>query len=494
GLIPVLSDVLGSVSMSALLVPNKYSLFAGIGGLTASASLKIVDSLLKPKFNMSKNEDRENFISLVCSFYEIKTEVEERKFLHIATSKDKQNYLTAHDFAISIDSKIKKLQIEKEAILKELQTLEEDFLLTNLGQEKILFTHNAHKFESFLSSHGDETSWTFRSQLPDVLIEISGLLQNIEFDENRYQSFTDIGADKNKFLDSASLLSDVQVRLYDDQQLAQIFLQPLLRIDEILQAELSRYDEQLQARIVEDELSFAELKTDIEKIFDEKIELLTQSFSKINDYIKKIKVKIDKKNFVADDQGTHIDHLIVKFIKSIEGQFFGHLGWQFYEYLRNGAARELKDFYKYYAKFANKYGLRSNRSIVDEAQRRVACATASDIIVRINNSRSLVNMGADYVFSNRDFFHENVSKIDVHFKVIPTGASIQRQFLTQARSLIKAQEFVASGEKLNFPRVLNNKNVFRHPLLGDLMVGQLLADNQLEKLYEFKSINQCDRW
>lgn len=491
GLIPVLSDIIGSASVSALFIPNKYSLVAGTAGIAASASLKIIDGLLRPKFNMDNNDDRESFIRLVCIFYEVRAQIEHQKFLHSATVRDEAHYQTARAFSMSIDSKLGILEARKKQALNSLDEIKEAYVATKLSPEKIKFLKELPQLKFKLSSKDTSSSWRFRSQLPSLLQEIAHHLETLNLENSHYALFADIESDKNILSQSIdSLLTPLFIQ-QSDEEISTYFMKPLLRFEEIVLADRTRHEEDFDRTIIFDNLNGSDIKAAILTAFDSKIEHLKVANNKINNYLLNIKKILDKQDFVDNDQGTHIDHLIIRFIKDIESQLYGHVGWRFHEYMRNNAAKELRKFFTYYIKF-NHHFLNPITIIERESLRRTACATASDIILTINNAKSLVNMGTDYIFTNRDFFHNNIPLIDVHLKLIPTGWSIQRQFLLQAHALIKAQEYLKTTRNPDFPKILRHRNILSVPNIGDLILGQIYADNMLDRLYEFKTLNHCD--
>lgn len=491
GLIPVVSDVIGSASITALFIPNKYSLVAGTAGIAASASLKIIDSLLRPKFNMDKNDDRESFISIVCTFYELRAQIDSQKFMHIATDRDASHYQTALAFSTSIDSKLTILEAQKNLALQSLDEIRKLYVATHLSAEQKEFWEQLPQFKSRLASKDTASTVGFRLKLPLVLNRITQHLKDLNLENSDYVLYTNIEEDKKIFTDVFDPSRISQFNNQTDEQISEYFMKPLLRFEEIIKTEIMALEEDFEGYVIYEDFSFSALKMDIARVFDTKIDQLKESNNKINNYLNNIKKILDKKNFVDNDQGTHIDHLIIRFIKNIESELYGHVGWRFHEYMRNNAAEELREFFSHYKRF-NRHFL-GRAPIESESLRRTACATASDIILTINNSRSLVNMGADFIFSNRDFFHNNIPLIDLHWKFIPTGWSIESQFLVQAHSLIRAQASIKNNINYEFPRIISDKYTFSTPSLGDLMMGQIYADNRLEKLYYFKQINQCDR-
>lgn len=77
GFLPVLSDVIMSVSQLGLLIPSGTGAAVAAGGYVAGSGIKIINELVKKKFNFSKPEERRAFIQLNCAFFDNRRVMEE---------------------------------------------------------------------------------------------------------------------------------------------------------------------------------------------------------------------------------------------------------------------------------------------------------------------------------------------------------------------------------------------------------------------------------
>jgi hypothetical protein len=77
GLLPVLSDVVMSVSQLGLLIPSTQGATVAAGGYVIGSGIKIINELLKKKFNFEKPEERRAFIQLNCAFFDNRRMMEE---------------------------------------------------------------------------------------------------------------------------------------------------------------------------------------------------------------------------------------------------------------------------------------------------------------------------------------------------------------------------------------------------------------------------------
>lgn len=92
GMLPVLSDVIMSVSQLGLLVPSGTGLMVSAGGYVAGSALKIINELIKDKFNFNRPEDRKTFMQLNCSFFDARKSMEEAGIFDLATDEYRKEY------------------------------------------------------------------------------------------------------------------------------------------------------------------------------------------------------------------------------------------------------------------------------------------------------------------------------------------------------------------------------------------------------------------
>jgi hypothetical protein len=85
GVLPVLADVIMSVSQLGLLVPSVQGMLIASGGYVAGTGLKIISELFKKKFNFNRPEERKAFLQLNCAFFDNRRIMEESGIFHPET-------------------------------------------------------------------------------------------------------------------------------------------------------------------------------------------------------------------------------------------------------------------------------------------------------------------------------------------------------------------------------------------------------------------------
>ncbi len=503
GLIPVIAEILGSASVASLYVPNQHAYLGGLAGLGVTSLLKIIASLLQPNFDMNVTRDRENFIRLACSFHDVRSDLERSNFLRIPSDRDVVHQMLVESYLEVIDSILHWLKETKRDSLAMVALYRDEFAIQEIGLEKVNFYRDLPELKKALAADDTEgapaRSLDHHEKLKATLSRVVTHLYNVKFDNvdvNEYCSYCDLSADISLLLNYNKIFKDPSTRKKSDKELSAMFVTALENIEAILAQKIRTTTQAFHAQKLGDGTTYGALVEDINDVFDSHVTTLTsatETLTEKNDVLLKI---IARHNFTAEDEGTHVNHTIIEEVKTIESTLFGRDGWRFFRYVRDAATKELSAFHTNYYAFYNKYLPKVApyvARITDENQRLVACATASHIMLSIYNSRSLVNMGTDFIFTNRDFFHEDVPEIDLRFYFVPTGTSTELKLLAEAESVVKTKALLANNKLTYFPPTVNLASTFNKPSIGDLMMAQTYADRRVLRLQRFQEINQCNR-
>lgn len=74
--------------------------------------------IIKQRFDFEKPTDRQAFIKLNCSFYEIRRELDTQGALDMENSTTREDFRDAKSIADEITSELKKLENEKAILIK----------------------------------------------------------------------------------------------------------------------------------------------------------------------------------------------------------------------------------------------------------------------------------------------------------------------------------------------------------------------------------------
>lgn len=94
GALPVVADVVMSLSQLGLIIPSATGTMVAAGGYLVGSGLKIVNELVKKKFNWNKPEERRAFLQLNCAFFDTRKAMDEMGLFNPETKtyKDRMTF------------------------------------------------------------------------------------------------------------------------------------------------------------------------------------------------------------------------------------------------------------------------------------------------------------------------------------------------------------------------------------------------------------------
>jgi hypothetical protein len=185
GALPVISDIVMSLSQLGLLIPSTSGATVAAGGYLAGSGMKIINELVKKKFNWNRPEDRRAFIQLNCAFFDNRRVMEEIGLFNPQTNSFKDQLL--------FDLKKEKLQLIK---IQKFHEQELKKLELTLGAElSSIPTSKEQGLNPILKQKLDELSiqlatkpadysskWRQVSQLALLLPDLRTMLSNLKID------------------------------------------------------------------------------------------------------------------------------------------------------------------------------------------------------------------------------------------------------------------------------------------------------------------------
>lgn len=185
GALPVVADVVMSLSQLGLLIPSVTGTFVAAGGYMVGSGLKIVNELVKKKFNWNKPEERRAFLQLNCAFFDNRRIMEEMGLFNPETKQFRDK--------LTFGLKKERLQLVK---------LQKDYETNNLQNEKLLDKElmsipgiNSAGYSPLLTRKLDELSanlasrpsdyaakWKQVSILATLTPQIRSLLQDVKLE------------------------------------------------------------------------------------------------------------------------------------------------------------------------------------------------------------------------------------------------------------------------------------------------------------------------
>lgn len=403
------ANVILDSTQIGILTGNPLGLAIAGGGFLAASTLKLIDQLLKQKFDFEKSTDRQSFIKLNCSFYEIRRDLEISGVLDLENSNTKDDYRDAKDLVQKITAEIQDKDKKIIEFQKENSTYDQDVIKATYGDitsiKKSLTDLNAVLKEG-IKEVGDLPSETQK------LLMISRLSQKYE--------------EIKKVLDLVEKLKISSMPMLDT-----LFLQEMKKFD-YLNFETFEKTMELNAKDFND-LHRAKLMFHISRLSDDiatkEKTLLAQNQNSKNSAIlvlekekedlrnklteiKKVEMRlgnlINPKQYTGLDDGSENLISIVDHHQKISSLLYGEWGYKFLKYATEKSAEGANDFNSRYKLFNKKYGndILSKKPI--NLTTNYLCQDAQKLRLIYRHAQGLTQQGYDFVATNRDIFYSDL--------------------------------------------------------------------------------------
>ena len=107
------ADLIYNSTQLGLLSSNPIGLVVAGGGFLISSALRLIDMIIKQRFDFEKPTDRQTFVKLNCSFYEIRRELDTQGARDMENSTTRDDYRDAKGIADELTLELKRLETIK---------------------------------------------------------------------------------------------------------------------------------------------------------------------------------------------------------------------------------------------------------------------------------------------------------------------------------------------------------------------------------------------
>lgn len=393
------STQLGAISGS------KTGLIVAGSGFLISSALRLIDLMIKQRFDFEKPVDRQSFVKLNCSFYEIRRELDVQGAFDIENNSSREDYRDVKAIVEEMTAELKKIDEEKVNIGKTHIEIDRITFVTNVGDvtelKKILT-----KVQRYLQS-GITTS-----EIPSEtqkLMMISQLAQDYDALVSQMQQYKtlkissipmldDLFINELKKFDSLNPVTfkktmNISAKDFNENYRAKILFH-IMRID----SDLSKKGQTLSEKS-------NKVKSDLSTNLDKKKE----EYSKKLIELKKIEAKLGNivapKEYSGLDDGSENMVTILDNHKNISSQLYGEWGEKFLKYTTHKSLDEAKDFRGRLGMFNTKYAdiIKGNKKPIG-----YMCQDAQKLRLLFKHADSLVQEGFDFVATNKDIIYSDV--------------------------------------------------------------------------------------
>jgi hypothetical protein len=483
------STQLGAISGS------KMGLIVAGSGFLISSALRLIDLLIKKKFDFDKPVDRQSFVKLNCSFYEIRRDLDAQGAFDVENNSNREDYRDVKAIIEELTAELKKLDEDKANIAKANVEIDRATFETNIGDVSEL-QKLMSKMLKYLQPGITISDLPSETQ---KLLMISQIAQDYDSIVNQVKLYKNLRISSIPMLDDLFInelkkfdsldpvaftaTMEISAKDFNDKYRA-IILFHILRID----ADLAKKGMSLS-----------------EKSNKAKLEHVTGVDKRKLDYtaklleLKKIENKLGNivapKEYSGLDDGSENMVSILDNHKTISSQLYGEWGEKFLKYSTYKSMDETKEFNNRLSLFNAKYTEVIKGSKVPL---NYFCQDAQKIRLLYRHADSLIQEGFDFLATNKDIIYSDVKN---HYngtinedddKVGANGPieKVQRHYKSAVLAVRKIKgETISEDDRSKYL----DKNGFGNYYIGRSMLEVSQAKARTKTIQELFEKNNCQK-
>lgn len=400
------ADLIYDSTQLGLLAGTATGLAVAGGGFIISSALKLIDLIFKQRFDFEKNKDRQTFIKLNCSFYDIRKDLEAQGGLDVENSTNREDLRDAKAHIEKLNQALKLAEKEKADQKKILDEMDQQ-MLANLVGDVLTFKKSLLKMKSVLSVALAETG-----EMPaetQKLLMISSIAQDFETLNTQLNHYRTLKVSTIPMLDDLFSVELKKFDPFDTTTFHQTMAQTAQEFNGGNRARLLFH----VTRILNDIAAKEELastqnkeakKQKVEEL-QKKIDLYSSKLAELKKIEERLGRIVSPRDYSATDDGSENMVALLENYKNIAGQIYGEWGEKFLRYATLKSYEETKTFADKMDRFNKKYGEQLKAFKVDSAPSTYVCQDIQRIRYSFKYADSLVQEGYDFIVTNKDLFH-----------------------------------------------------------------------------------------
>jgi hypothetical protein len=470
------ADLIYNSTQLGVLSGNAAGLIVAGGGFLISSALRLIDMIIKQRFDFEKPADRQTFVKLNCSFYEIRRELDTQGALDMENSSTREDYRDAKALADELTLELKKLETDKVNIAKINAEIDRKTFAENVGDlsefKKIL-----EKIQKYLGP---------------------GLNQSL-----------DVPTETQKLLMISQLAQDydllvAQTRVYKELKISSIpmlddlFIQEMKKFDSMdvsgftdaMMISAKDFNENHRAKIlfhiirIENDITSKEGKV-FGKGDKQKVAVASEISKKKDEYLaralelRKVETRlgnlISPKEYSGLDDGSENLVTIIDNHNKISSQLYGEWGDKFLKYTTETSFEEVTIFNRRLTSFNEKYSSIIKNGKLDKIKTSYFCQDSQRLRLMFKHADSIVQEGYDFIATNKDLIYSDV-------KNYYNGTLNEEENLTSGGSVEKVQRHYKSVlfalKKIKGDKVAleDEKRYLGKTLFGNYFIGRSMIE------------------
>ena len=400
------ADLIYDSTQLGLLAGNTTGLIVAGGGFIISSAIKLIDLIFKQRFDFVKNSDRQTFIKLNCSFYDIRKELEAQGGLDVENSSNKEDLRDVKFHIEKLTQSLKELDKEKTDQKKVLDEMDQQMLVSLVGDVS-QFKKTLLKTKATLNSPIVDNAETPAET--QKLLMISSIAQDYESLSLQLSNYRSLKVSTIPMLDDVFSL---ELKKFDPMD--------MMSFQATMSLSVKEFNEGLRARALfhitrvlndiaaKEELASTKNKEVKKAKVDElqkKMDLYNSKLAEMKKLEERLGRVVSPRQYSASDDGSDNMVSLLENYKNIAGQIYGEWGEKFLRYTTAKSYEETKTFGEKIERFNKKYGEQLKAFKVDTAPSTYICQDIQRIRYSFKYADSLVQEGYDFIVTNKDLFH-----------------------------------------------------------------------------------------
>lgn len=470
------ADLIYNSTQLGVLSGNAIGLIVAGGGFLISSALRLIDMIIKQRFDFEKSVDRQTFVKLNCSFYEIRRELDTQGALDMENSLTRDDYRDAKALAEELTIELKKLETDKVNIAKSNAEIDRTTFVENVG-DLTEFKKTLAKIQKYLQP-GLNQALDIPTETQKLLM-ISQLAQDYDLLMSQAKVYKDLNISSIPMLDDLFFLEmkkfdsmdtvgfteamNISAKDFNENYRAKILFH-ILRIGNDITAKEQKV-------LGKGEKQKAVLAAGMEKKKDEYLSRLVE--------LRKIEARLGNliapKEYSGLDDGSENMVAIIENHNKISSQIYGEWGDKFLKFTTTKSYDEVSSFNDRLASFNSKYSPIIKDGKVDKIKTSYFCQDAQRLRLMFKHADSLVQEGFDFIATNKDliysdvknYYNGNINEEDS----FATGGSVEK-VQRHYKSVLVALKKIKGDEVAKE----DSKRYLEKTFLGNYFIGRSMVE------------------
>lgn len=470
------ADLIYDSTQLGVLAGNSVGLVVAGGGFLISSALRLIDLIFKQRFDFDKSVDRQTFIKLNCSFYEIRRELDLNGALDIENSTSREDYRDIKAISEEVITELKRIESEKVNINKIHTEIDKSTFTENVGDVTEL-RKTLNKIQKYLQPGLNAAL--------DIPTETQKLLMISQLAQDYNLLVSQINFYKTLKLSSIPMLDDFfinEMKKFDSMDIA--------GFTDAMNISAKDFNENYRAKILfhiirigndiaskESTLSdkSQKVKVELSNSMEKKKEMLLAKLVEIKKVETRLGSIVAPKEYTGLDDGSDNMVSIIDNHSKISSQLYGEWGEKFLKFTSVRSSDEVKTFNERFASFTTKYSDIIKKNNSSAVSGTYLCQDAQKLRLIFRQADSLVQEGFDFVVTNKDIIHSDVKNYyngtlneENNNNMLGSVEKIQRHYKSAILALKRMKGEVISKE--------DNDRYLERVFLGQYFIGKSMLE------------------